>query len=209
MSRLAFIERGWAALGQRERRFVTLAATLLVLALGWWLALAPALRTLRAAPEEHARLNAQLQQMTALEAQARTLLAQPRANREDALRTLQDSLRQRIDEQHAQLITGAGGGNASVNLRAAPAAALADWLAQVRTNARARPREVHLAQAAAPANATPTATALAARINANLAVATRSSRGSGTATAPADGNDQDAAQPRWDGMIQLGLPAAQ
>ncbi|BEP63345.1 hypothetical protein GmRootV213_38990 [Variovorax sp. V213] len=53
----------WASLDLRERRMVAIAATLVVLALLWWIALAPALRTLAAARAEHARLDAQLQQM--------------------------------------------------------------------------------------------------------------------------------------------------
>jgi hypothetical protein len=48
------------------------------LALLWWIALAPALRTLAAAPAEHAQLDAQLQQMATLQNRAKALQSQPR-----------------------------------------------------------------------------------------------------------------------------------
>ena len=67
----------WAALEARERRLVIAAATLVALALLWWIALAPALRTLSAAPAEHAQLDAQLQQMATLQNRAKALQSQP------------------------------------------------------------------------------------------------------------------------------------
>jgi len=57
----------WAALAMRERQMVGGAIALVALALLWWIALAPALRTLAAAPAEHAQLDAQLQQMATLQ----------------------------------------------------------------------------------------------------------------------------------------------
>ena len=76
----------WAEMDTRERRLVTAAVTLVLLALVWWVALAPALNTLSAAREEHKRLDAQLQRMSTLQAQAKALQAQPRANRDESLR---------------------------------------------------------------------------------------------------------------------------
>ncbi|PZQ74785.1 MAG: general secretion pathway protein GspM [Variovorax paradoxus] len=176
----------WPELAPREQRLIGGAAAVVVLALLWWLALAPALRTLASAPAEHARLDAQLQQMQALQAQARALQSQPRANRDDAVRALESSVRQSFGAD-AQLQPAGGGDAVGLSVRGAPAAALGDWLAQARNNARAIPREVHITRsqaAAAPAPATP--------------------RGSGT---PSDGG---AAAPtvRWDGTLVMGLPAA-
>jgi general secretion pathway protein M len=48
----------WPELESREQRLIGAAAALVLLALLWWVALAPALRTLSAAPAEHARLDA-------------------------------------------------------------------------------------------------------------------------------------------------------
>lgn len=138
----------WAALEARERRMVAAAAALVALALLWWLGLAPALRTLSAARTEHARLDAQLQQMASLQQRAKALQAQPRLTRDDALRALETSVRQSLGA-NAQLMAASGDGAATITLRAAPADAVAQWLTQARGNAHAVPREAHLTRAAA------------------------------------------------------------
>lgn len=154
MTRTEILQARWAELEPRERRMVAWALALVVLALLWWIALAPALRTLGAARAEHASLDAQLQQMSTLRAQAKTLQAMPRANRDDALRALDASVRQGLGG-NAQIANAGDGAN--VALRGVPADALGQWLAQARSNARAVPREAHLtrSQAAPPATAPP------------------------------------------------------
>ena len=147
MIRIETLRARWAELAPRERRMVALAGTLVLLALLWWLALAPALRTLAAARDEHARLDAQLQQMSTLQTQARALQAQPRANRDESLRALESAVRQGLGP-NAQF-AGAGDG-ANVALRGTPADQFAQWLAQARSNARAVPREAHLTRAQTP-----------------------------------------------------------
>ena len=138
----------WAALAMRERQMVGGAIALVALALLWWIALAPALRTLAAAPAEHAQLDAQLQQMATLQNRAKALQSQPRLARDDALRALETSVREGLGAGNAQLMT-AGGDGATVTLRATPANTVAQWLAQARGNAHAVPREVHLTRALA------------------------------------------------------------
>ncbi|MBJ2159833.1 type II secretion system protein GspM [Variovorax sp. IB41] len=138
----------WAALAMRERQMVGGAIALVALALLWWIALAPALRTLAAAPAEHAQLDAQLQQMATLQNRAKALQSQPRLARDDALRSLETSVREVLGVNNAQLMT-AGGDGATVTLRATPASTVAQWLAQARGNAHAVPREVHLTRAPA------------------------------------------------------------
>lgn len=175
----------WPELAPREQRLIGGAAAVVALALLWWIALAPALRTLSAAPAEHARLDTQLQQMQALQTQARALQSQPRANRDDAVRALESSVRQSFGAD-AQLQATGGGDAVGLSVRGAPAAALGDWLAQARSNARAIPREVHL---------------------------TRSQAGAASGPAPARGNAaaaDSATGPtvRWDGTLVMGLPAS-
>jgi len=136
----------WAALAMRERQMVGAAIALVALALLWWIALAPALRTLAAAPAEHAQLDAQLQQMATLQNRAKALQSQPRLARDEALRSLETSVREGLGVNNAQLMT-AGGDGATVTLRATPASTVAQWLAQARGNAHAVPREVHLTRA--------------------------------------------------------------
>ena len=138
----------WAALAMRERQMVGGAIALVALALLWWIALAPALRTLATAPAEHAQLDAQLQQMATLQNRAKALQSQPRLARDEALRSLETSVREGLGVNNAQLMT-AGGDGATVTLRATPAGTVAQWLAQARGNAHAVPREVHLTRAPA------------------------------------------------------------
>ena len=138
----------WAALAMRERQMVGAAIALVALALLWWIALAPALRTLAAAPAEHAQLDAQLQQMATLQNRAKALQSQPRLARDEALRSLETSVREGLGVNNAQLMT-AGGDGATITLRATPASTVAQWLAQARGNAHAVPREVHLTRAPA------------------------------------------------------------
>ena len=171
----------WPELEPREQRLIGAAAALVLLALLWWVALAPALRTLSAAPAEHARLDAQLQQMTTLQTQAKALQAQPRASRDDAVRALESSVRQSLGP-NAQLQPAASGDGITVAVRTIPADTLAQWLAQARSNARAVPREAHLARSAQSAPATGgAATATGARNNERPTV-------------------------RWDGTLIMGLP---
>jgi general secretion pathway protein M len=134
------------------------AGALVFLALFWWVALAPALRTLSSAPAEHARLDAQLQQMISLRAQAKALQSQPRASRDDAVRGLEASVRDKLGGV-AQLQSGGAGEGATIALRGAPAEALAQWFTQARSNARAVPREVHLTRSTQNGKAPPAAAA--------------------------------------------------
>ena len=174
----------WPELGAREQRLVIAAGALVVLALFWWIGLAPALRTLSSAPAEHAQLNAQLQNMTNLQAQAKALQSQPRASRDDAMRSLETSVRE--DLRGAGQLQSAGvGEGATVAVRGASAETLVQWLAQVRSNARAVPREVHLTRntqqgGKSPAPTTPGST--------------------GSSGAEPSGS-------RWDGTLVMSLPA--
>jgi general secretion pathway protein M len=214
----------WPGLAQREQRLVMAAAALAALALLWWVGLAPALRTLSTASAAHAQLDTQLQQMLALQAQARTLQSQPRANRDEALRTLETSVGEVLGGNAR--VQGAGGAAAAaegvlVTLRATPAENFAQWLAQARVNARAVPREIHMTRSQAAAGA-PAAAASAPvavpSVNAgppsNLALSmgpqARSARPSTPppAFAPAPAATVNAATPgmRWDGTLVMSLP---
>lgn len=167
----------WKALAPREQNLILAAGTVVALALLWWLALAPALNTLRTAPARHAALDAQLQRMQNLQAEALQLQAAPRSAPGDAVSSLRNSLTQRLGAT-AQL--SLVGDRATITLQGAPADALAQWLAQARSNALAVPVEARLTRSAAAATPTPTTTL---------------------------GNAPAAAAPRWDGSLVLALPA--
>jgi general secretion pathway protein M len=131
----------WARLAPREQRLVLAAGLLVAAALLWWLALAPALAVLRSAPAQHLEIDAQLQHMLALQAQARALQSQPRLTPDEASRLLEASVRERLGTTARMSIAGE---RVSLTLAGTPPEALAQWLGQARTNARALPSEAHL-----------------------------------------------------------------
>ena len=143
---LQALAQRWQALSPREQRLLSFGAVLLAMALLCWLALAPALRTVREAPAQQAALDAQWQELKDLQAQAQSLQQQPRMTQAEALRALQNSTTQLLGNS-AQIQTL--GERSTVTLKAVPAPALASWLAQVRTQARAVPVQAQLLRSAA------------------------------------------------------------
>ncbi|MBE7366772.1 type II secretion system protein GspM [Ramlibacter pallidus] len=133
----------WAGLAPREQALVTAAAGLVVLALLWWILLGPALATLRSAEAQHRVLDQQVLQMRRLQAQARTMQAQPKQNPDEAMRQLEAAIRQQLGVSARYSIAGE---RVTVTLANVPAPALAQWLTQVRSNARAIPGEAKLAR---------------------------------------------------------------
>ena len=139
------LRQRWEALGVREQRLVLAAGMLLGAALLWWIALGPALATLRLAKDQHTRLDAQLQQMQSLKAQATALAAMPKVSTDDGRRALESSLKQTLAASAQMVMVG---NRATVTLKGASPDALAQWLLQARINARAMPTEVRLVKAA-------------------------------------------------------------
>jgi general secretion pathway protein M len=136
----------WAALAPRERRSVFAAGALVCLALLWWLALAPALQTLRAADAQHRELDAQLQNMRRMQAEVQALKSQSAIDFDEALRSVQASAKTDLSGTAQINVLGE---RVSVTLKNTPADALARWLAQVRINARALPTEAKLVRSPA------------------------------------------------------------
>ena len=123
----------WHALARRERSLLLLMLVVLLAAAVWFGGLAPALRTLRTVPAQIVTLEAQWSAMQAMAAQARGMQAREPLPREDALRALEASVRQRL--------AGTGQVNATADrvtvvVRGAPPQALAPWLSQARLQAR-------------------------------------------------------------------------
>lgn len=139
------LQARWNAMAQREQRLVLAALALLLAALLWWLGLAPALASLRAAEKQRPLLEAQLLQMQHLQLQAKALQAQPRMAFVEARRLLEASVKPLGGT--AQLVVT--GERVTVTLKGASADALAQWLAQARLNARAVPSEARLVRNAA------------------------------------------------------------
>lgn len=140
------VQQMWARLAPREQHLVGAAAGLVLAALLWWLLLAPPLATVRAAEARHRSLDAQLQQMRNLQAEAQALQSQPRQSAEEAGRLLEATVREKLGTSARMTIAGE---RVTVALTGASPEALGQWLAQARTNARALPVEARLTRAAA------------------------------------------------------------
>lgn len=131
----------WRQMKPHEKRLLLAASVLVLLALLWWSALAPALKTLRLAPEQHRLLDAQIQAMQRMSTEAKALQNQPKLGLEEAQKALQNSVTQRFGNT-AQL--SLAGERATLTLKNANPQELALWLTQARVNARALPSEVKL-----------------------------------------------------------------
>lgn len=139
---IAPVRTRWAQISPREQRLVRAALALLVLALVWYVALRPAIATLRTAQSQGPQLRAQLQDMLQLQAQAQVLQAQPAAQTQDSKNLLEAAL-PTLGATARMSLTG---DRATVTLDGSSADDLAQWLTQARLNARARPLEMHLTQ---------------------------------------------------------------
>jgi len=133
----------WERMALRERRLVLLALLLVVVALSWTLALAPALRVLRTAPAQLQALDAQLESMQGMAVQARGMQARTPLAREETVRILESSVRQNLGDGATLRLTG---DRATVTLKAVPPQSLARWLVQVRASARAMVSQASLAR---------------------------------------------------------------
>jgi general secretion pathway protein M len=171
------LQARWATLGSREQRLVVIACVLVGAALLWWVALAPAWQTVRSAPAQHALVDAQLQSMRALAAEATTLRAQRALSYEESLRNLDSSVKQTLGAGASLSVSDS---RASVTLKGVSANALAQWLSQARVNARVVPSEARLQRSMASAPS------------------------SGASAASAGGGANSNAT--WDGMLVLALP---
>lgn len=133
----------WDRMAPRERRMVGFAAWGVGLVLLWWVALGPAITTLRKAPAQHAELDAQLATMQVLAATAEQLRDQnnaPTPSRSAAQSSLEQATKALGDTAQISI----QGDKAILSLRGTPAHAVAAWLNQVRVNARVVPVNAQL-----------------------------------------------------------------
>lgn len=136
----AALQARWAGLAARERTALTAAAVLICLALSWWVAIAPAWRTLRDVPARIDRQGLQLQTLQQLAAEASELRTQAPVSSAQAGAALDSASARygaRISLQHL-------GDQATASVRDLTGDELRDWLAEVRSTARARATDVQL-----------------------------------------------------------------
>lgn len=137
---LAEAHAQWLAMGDRERFALGAIAVLLSLLLAWSVLLAPALRTLKAAPAELEKVDLQLQKMQAQAQEARSLRGAPAVPAAQA----QAALTASVEHLGPAARLNLAGDRAVVTLNGLPPEALQSWLGEVRSAARARPVEAQL-----------------------------------------------------------------
>jgi len=134
----------WLQASAREQVALRVAATLVLLALFWWVGLQPPLKALKNARTQAPVVRAQYEQMLQLQAQAAAMRAQvqqpvsvPKAALQDSITTLENNARVTL-----------AGERATISFKQARPADMALWLEQVRLKAHSSVLEMHLSQAA-------------------------------------------------------------
>lgn len=132
--------KAWQQRAARERRLLTLGLVVLLLAAFWQWGLAPAWSTWQQAPQREARLAETTHRMQQWQLEARQLQAPARPDRVKAFASLQARIEllgegARLNKEGEQL---------RVQLQAAPAAGLAQWLSLAREQAGAMPQQADL-----------------------------------------------------------------
>ena len=140
---LAPLQARWRALARREQLLVGVATAVVALVVVWLLAVQPAWRTLARAPAEIDTLDAQLQSMQRLAAEAQELRAAPPVTPDQAAAALKAATARLGDKARLAL----QGERAVLTLNGVGTGALRDWLAEARAGARARPLEANLTRA--------------------------------------------------------------
>ena len=130
----------WQGRTPRERQAVAIVGVVLGLFVVWSLAVQPALRTVREAPAELDRLEAQFQQMQRVAAESTALRGAPRVSPAQAALALRAAT-DRLGE-HGRLALQ--GDRATLTLTDVSPDALRAWLVEARSGARAQPVEAQL-----------------------------------------------------------------
>ena len=134
----------WRARTSRERQAVALVATVLVLFVIWSLLVQPALSTVREAPAQLDRLEAQYQQMQRVAAESGALRGAARVSPAQAAVALKAATDRLGDRAKLTL----QGDRATLTLTGIYPDALRAWLNEARSGARARPIEAQLQRGA-------------------------------------------------------------
>lgn len=137
------LQTAWQHRAPRERQLLSAAAVLLLLALMWHKAIAPALHTWREAPARQAALDAQTSRMQQLQAQAQSLKKPTPITRAEALRWLEANIPPSLGKDTKWSLQGE---QLSVILSGTPADQLAAWLSNARERAQALPVQAQLQQ---------------------------------------------------------------
>jgi general secretion pathway protein M len=129
----------WTTLAAREQRGVLLAGAVLGAALVWFIALAPALRSLKTVAAQSAALGADIDSMQSLQVRAKALQSKPALAPQESLQTLQTAATKLGAAVSLQVV----GGQATLTIKKLSALQLGLWLAP-QTGPGLNPTEAHL-----------------------------------------------------------------
>ena len=146
-SKLAQFKQYWQQLNPRDRRIWLVVFVAISLCLLWLIAIAPAMNTLRNTPDLHRKLDAQLESMQRISAEAKSLQKQPKLSLDDAQKALQNTVTQRLGSNGQISITG---NRAMLTLKNATPQSVAEFLTEARINAHAIPQEAKITRSNAP-----------------------------------------------------------
>ncbi|KNZ34145.1 MAG: general secretion pathway protein GspM [Methylibium sp. NZG] len=132
--------KAWNGRTLRERQALALVAAVLGLFIVWALFVQPALTSLRAAPAQLDRLDAQMQQMQRLAAESRELRGVAPVSSSQAAAALKSATDRLGTAAKITLL----GDRATLTLNGVSTEALRAWLSEARNAARARPVEAQL-----------------------------------------------------------------
>lgn len=130
----------WQGRTRRERQAVVIVAAVLGLFALWSVAVQPALRTVREAPAQLDRLEAQYQQMQRIASESTALRGAPRVSVSQAGTALKAAT-DRLGERGKLSLQGE---RATLTLTGVSPEALRAWLTEARSGARARPVDAQL-----------------------------------------------------------------
>lgn len=130
----------WRARAPRERRMLLAASIAVGVLLVWWIAIQPAMRTLRETPAQLDELETQLQQLQRLAAESQTLRGAAPVGTAQAGLALKAAT-DRLGEKGRLTLLG---DRATLTLNGVHTEALRGWLLEARSAARVRPVEAQL-----------------------------------------------------------------
>ncbi|HMS25827.1 MAG TPA: type II secretion system protein GspM [Burkholderiaceae bacterium] len=140
-SKLTQAQLFWRQLSPGLRRIWLVVGLAVSLYSVWLVAIAPAMNTLRNAPDLHRKLDAQIDNMQTISAEVKSLQKQPKLGLDDAQKALQNTVAQRLGSTGQINIIGS---RAILTLKSAPPQSVAEFLTEARINARAIPQEVKI-----------------------------------------------------------------
>lgn len=130
----------WRGMVPRERMMLGIGIAVAVAFVVWLLFVAPALRTVRAAPAKLDRLEVELQQMQRLASEAKSLRGAPDISLAQAV----EPLKVATERLGATASIAFQGDRATLTLNGVQGEALRNWLSEARSASRARPVDVTL-----------------------------------------------------------------